>query len=78
MSVRIIIENGELKIKGTAAEKKAWNTVQANLLDLQKHAGGNIAEDAKVTAEQFADFYGILGSVCEWAAERKPPAPATA
>lgn len=73
MSVRIIIENGELTIRGTAAEQKAWATVLKNLSDLTDHAGGDLSASADETEAALRAFKGTLDKSCKWAKSEAAP-----
>lgn len=73
--MRIIIENGELRIKGTCAERKAWKSVLEQLAVLHKHAGGDLATAAGAHQDATEGFLEALDADCEWAMERVKSVP---
>lgn len=68
--MRIIIENGKLKIKGSQAERKAWAVVQTSLREVAEYGGGPLGDKAVECLRSTETFLEALQPVAEWSPER--------
>lgn len=72
----VLIHNGEVTIKGTVADKKAFESVSRSLRTLEEHGGPSITQVAGDTLNSLATFMAWLEeSGIVWAQERVKTAP---
>lgn len=71
--MRIIVENGVLTIKGTQAERKAFESVQYSLSAIAEYGGGKYGDMASECRDANTTFLEGMKDVIQWAPERVKP-----
>lgn len=70
----IIVKNGKLTIKGSNADRKAFETVKDSLKQIAEFGGGGIGDSASECHAAINAFLEAHKGVLEFAPERKAAA----